>query len=192
MKWNKVIFGDGIKEMKKIEASSCDLIFTSPPDLTETNLKSDLEKYKKFQLSFCVEFNRITKPEGFIVISQTDRKINGEILSHHNLYHNYFTQLGWKLKDHKIVVRNPVESKNLYRLNYQNCLIFTKQGTIPRKGDFLKPILTYEWEKWPVSSLYAWPSSFVELMINSLTKEKDKVVDCFSCDAVCSISDNPY
>ena len=122
MKWNRFICGDGIKEIQKIEKSSVDLVFTSPPDISETPYKSNVEKYKKFQASFCDEFCRITKPNGFIVICQTDRKIGGGILTNHITYHNEITKHNWILKDYKIVVRNSVESKDQFRFNYQKSL----------------------------------------------------------------------
>ena len=184
MRWNRFICGDGIKEIQKIEKSSVDLVFTSPPDLSEARVKNDVKQYKKFQSLFCDEFCRITKPDGFIVICQTDRKVGGQILSNHITYHNQITQQGWKLKDHKIVIRNPVDSKDLYRFNYQNCLIFTQTGTTIRKGDFLRNVLAYDLEKSPVLELYVWHPDFVKLIINALTKEKSIVVECFAGSAI--------
>ena len=123
MNWNQIVCGDGITELKKLEDSCVDLVFTSPPDISETNYKDNVEKYKKFQESFCDEFCRITKPQGFILICQTDRKSGGEIISNHITYHNQILRNEWKLKDHKIVVRNSVESKDLFRFNTLNDVI---------------------------------------------------------------------
>jgi adenine-specific DNA-methyltransferase len=188
MKWNKVICGDGIKQLKKLPDASVDLVFTSPPDVSETSYKTNVEKYKKFQASFCDEFCRITKPDGFIVICQTDRKKGGEIISNHITYHNQIKKNNWKLKDHKIVVRNSIESKDQFRFNYQNCLIFTQTGKIARKGEFRRNILVYQTKIHSVPgvsfNLFAWNPDFVELMIASLTKEKDKVLDCFAGSGV--------
>ena len=188
MKWNRFICGDGIKEIQKIEKSSVDLVFTSPPDISETPYKSNVEKYKKFQASFCDGFCRITKPNGFIVICQTDRKIGGEILTNHITYHNEITKHNWILKDYKIVVRNSVESKDQFRFNYQNCLIFTKAGRITRKGEFRRNILIYDTKIHSVPGLsgylFSWNPDFVEMMITSLTKEKSIVVDCFAGSAI--------
>ena len=69
---------------------------------------------------------RITKPKGFVVISQTDRKINGEILPNHITYYQAMIRNGFKLKDYKIMVRNnPVDKRDLLitfgldkRMNY--------------------------------------------------------------------------
>ena len=49
---------------------------------------------------------RTTKDDGFVVISQTDRKINGEILPNHITYYNAMLRNGYVLKDYKIMVRN--------------------------------------------------------------------------------------
>ena len=94
---------------------------------------------KHFSEERAVHFLVLVKDDGFILIAQTDRKINGEILPNHITYYNAMIDYGWKLKDYKIVVRNhPVEKRDMYTFNYQHCLIFTKTGTIKRAGDYLK------------------------------------------------------
>jgi DNA modification methylase len=95
----------------------------------------------------------------------------------------------WKLKDYKIVVRNhPVEKRDMYTFNYQHCMIFTKTGTIKRAGDFLKGIMVYETHKMKgfkgPMQLHMWNENFIELMLDYLTKENDKVVDPFAGSGV--------
>ena len=123
------------------------------------------------------------------MISQTYIKINGEILTNHITYHQNMIRLGWKLKDYKIVVRNyPVDKKDMYTFNYQHCLIFTKKGKFKRGGDILKNILVYDTQKLKTVSgplkLHIWNILFVELMINTLSKEGDKVFDPFAGSGV--------
>ena len=132
---------------------------------------------------------RTTKDDGFVVISQTDRKINGEILPNHITYYNAMLRNGYVLKDYKIMVRNnPVDKRDMYYFNYQHCLVFTKKGVIKRSGDWLKNILVYETKrlgnvKGPFN-LYVWNDNFIKLVIEYLSKEQDIVSDPFAGSGV--------
>ena len=185
MEWNRFIRGDCFDVMGEMEDKSVDFVFTSPPDISQGDWDNDIESYQNFQKKTTEECSRISKDDGFVLIAQTDRKINGEILTNHITYHRNMIKLGWKLKDYKIVVRNyPVDKKDMYTFNYQHCLIFTKKGKFKRGGDILKNILIYDTQKMkglrgPLN-LHIWNESFVELMINTLSKEGGKVFDPFS------------
>jgi len=189
MKWNQFVHGDCYNVMAEIDPGSVDLVFTSPPDISQTEYDKDIQSYQEFQQKACREFSRITKDDGFVLIAQTDRKINGEILTNHITYYQSMIELGWKLKDYKIVVRNhPVDKKDMYTFNYQHCLIFTRQGTIKRSGDFLKNIMVYDTQKMKGFSgplqLHMWNENFIKLMLEYLTKEDDKVLDPFAGSGV--------
>ena len=189
MKWNQFVNGDCYDVMAEIDPGSVDLVFTSPPDISQTEYDKDIQSYQEFQQKACREFSRITKDDGFVLIAQTDRKINGEILTNHITYYQSMVELGWKLKDYKIVVRNhPVEKRDMYTFNYQHCLIFTRTGTIKRSGDFLKGIMVYDTQKMKGFSgplqLHIWNENFIELMLEYLTKENDKVLDPFAGSGV--------
>ena len=185
MEWNRFILGDCFDVMREMEDNSVDFVFTSPPDISQGDWNNNIESYQNFQKKTTEECSRISKDNGFVLIAQTDRKINGEILTNHITYYQSMIRLGWKLKDYKIIVRNyPVDKKDMYTFNYQHCLIFTKKGKFKRGGDILKNILVYDTEKMkglqgPLN-LHIWNEFFVELMINTLTKEGDKVFDPFS------------
>ena len=189
MKWNQFVLSDCFDVMRELDDRSVDLVFTSPPDISQTDFDNDIAAYKGFQRKACRVFSRITKEDGFIVIAQTDRRINGEILSNHITYYNSIIDYGWKLKDYKIVVRNyPVEKRDMYTFNYQHCLIFTKKGTIKRAGDFLKGIMVYDTHKMKgfkgPMQLHMWNEKFIELMLEYLSKENDKVLDPFAGSGV--------
>jgi len=189
MKWNQFVHGDCYNVLAEIDPGSVDLVFTSPPDISQTEYDKDIQSYQEFQQKACREFSRITKDDGFVLIAQTDRKINGEILTNHITYYQSMVELGWKLKDYKIVVRNhPVEKRDMYTFNYQHCLIFTRTGTIKRSGDFLKGIMVYDTQKMKGFSgplqLHIWNENFIELMLEYLTKENDKVLDPFAGSGV--------
>ena len=189
MKWNQFVNGDCFDVMKDIDYGSVDLVFTSPPDISQTDFGNNIDAYKTFQQRACKSFSRMAKDDGFVVIAQTDRKINGEILPNHITYYNAMVDCGWKLKDYKIVVRNhPVEKRDMYTFNYQHCLIFTRTGTIKRAGDFLKGIMVYDTQKMKGFSgplqLHMWNENFIELMLEYLSKENDKVIDPFAGSGV--------
>ena len=93
MKWNTFVHGNCFDVMTEIEDRSVDLIFTSPPDISQTNLENDIGLYKSFQRRACSSFSRLVKDDGFILIAQTDRKINGEILPNHITYYNAMIRL---------------------------------------------------------------------------------------------------
>ena len=189
MKCNQFVNDDAFNVFPKIDDNCVDLTFTSLPDISQTPFQKDIPKYQELQNNACDEMTRITKPNGFVVISQTDRKINGEILTNHITYHNAMTRNGFKLKDYKIMVRNyPVDKRDMYYFNYQHCLVFTKKGTIKRSGDWLKNILVYDTKrlgnvKGPFN-LYVWNDNFIKLVIEYLSKEKDIVSDPFAGSGV--------
>ena len=172
-----------------IENKSIDLTFTSLPDISQTPFGKDIEKYQELQNKACDEMARITSDTGFVVISQTDRKINGEILPNHITYYNAMLRNGFKLKDYKIMVRNnPVDKKDMFYFNYQHCLVFTKKGVIKRSGDWLKNILVYETKrlgnvKGPFN-LYVWNDDFIKLVIDYLSTKNDIVFDPFAGSGV--------
>ena len=65
MKWNQFVNADCFDVMEDIEDRSVDLVFTSPPDISQTDFGKDIEMYKTFQRRACSSFSRIVK-SGFI------------------------------------------------------------------------------------------------------------------------------
>ena len=189
MEWNQFLLCDASKLMQEVEDKSVDLVFSSLPDISQTDFSNDITHYKMFQRSVMQQFARMVKDDGFVVVSQTDRKINGEILANHITYSNTLSECGMKMKDYKIVVRNvPVDKRDMYYFNYQQCVIFTRKGTIKRSGDFLKNILIYNTErigniKGALNS-FMWPEPFCRMIIDKLTVEGEKVLDPFAASGI--------
>ena len=177
--WNQFIHGDSFDIISEIETRSVDLIFTSVPDLNDLNIK-DISTYETFINRAMDQFGRIIKDTGFVAMCQTDRKIGGRVLSKHSFIINYMQQLGFVLKDYKIMVVNTMDSKDQYKFPYQHLCIFTRKGTIQRKGEWLRHILLYDMKKPPNRPFYIWNENFVKLVIENLSKENDKVLDPFS------------
>ena len=42
MKWNQFVLGDSYEVMKEIDDKSVDLVFTSPPDISQTHYNTDI------------------------------------------------------------------------------------------------------------------------------------------------------
>ena len=189
MEWNQFLRCDASDLMQEVEDKSVDLIFSSLPDISQTHYNTDTVSYKEFQVNVMKQFARMVKDDGFVVVSQTDRKINGEILANHITYSNALSECGMKMKDYKIVVRNvPVDKRDMYYFNYQQCVIFTRKGTIKRSGDFLKNILIYNTErigniKGALNS-FMWPEPFCRMIIDKLTVEGEKVLDPFAASGI--------
>lgn len=178
--WNQYVLGDAFPGLAQIPDSSVDLVFTSMPDLSQTEFgKNQIDLYQGFQKKACEEISRITKPEGFIVLCQTDRKVNGGILANHVHYFNCMNVLGWDLKDEKIVVRNKVGQRSLYHLSYQYYGAFSKKGTFKRAGEYLRDIIVDTQEE-TVPGQSTWSQDFCQLVIETLCPAGGTVVDPFA------------
>lgn len=181
LEWNQFINADAFDIMPQIEESSADLIFTSIPDLDDLGMSiKDKSKYETIVINIVNEFNRLIKDTGFVAMCQTDRKINASVYAKHVFIINIMETMGFILKDYKIIVVNQLESKNLYRFPYFHLCIFTRKGTIQRKGEWLKHIFQYDMKKQFHGDYCIWNENFVKLVIENLSKENDKVLDPFS------------
>jgi len=177
--WNQLILGDCFDIMSQLEDNTVDLIFTSVPDLNDLGI-DDIKAYEDFVSKAMRNFYRLISDKGLVAMCQTDRKIGGRVLSKHSFIINYMQQLGFVLKDYKIMVVNTMDSKDQYKFPYQHLCIFTRKGTIQRKGEWLRHILLYDMKKHSTGPYYIWNENFVKLVVENLSKENDKVLDPFS------------
>ena len=179
LEWNQFIHGDSFEIMEEIETRSVDLIFTSVPDLNDLNIR-DISTYETFINRAMDQFGRIIKDTGFVAMCQTDRKINAQVYSKHAFIIRVMGWLGFVLKDYKIMVVNSMDSKDQYKFPYQHLCVFTRKGTIQRKGEWLRHILLYDMKKPSNRPFYIWNENFVRLVVENLSSENDKVLDPFS------------
>ena len=156
---------------------SVDLVFTSRPDLYDIGT-DDINVYQDFLRKGMDEFARIVKDTGFITLCQSDRKIDARVYAKHTFIITYMESLGYVLKDYKIIVKNSIDNMSQYIFPYQHMCVFSKLGTIERKGEWLKHILVYKTQK-SKFTYYIWHEAFCKLVINTLTEENDLVVDPF-------------
>ena len=168
---------DCFNVLPTLEDKSVDLVFTSPPDLYDIGT-DDINVYQDFLRKGMDEFARIVKDTGFITLCQSDRKIDARVYAKHTFIITYMESLGYVLKDYKIIVKNSIDNMSQYIFPYQHMCVFSKLGTIERKGEWLKHILVYKTQK-SKFTYYIWHEAFCKLVINTLTEENDLVVDPF-------------
>jgi hypothetical protein len=90
--------------------------------------------------------------------------------------------LGFRLRDHKIVVRDSLNKIDLYKPNYQHFLAFTRRGTLPRHrldGNRYREDV-WEFEHRKVDGQHVWPDEFVAMVLNTFTEPGDLVCDPFA------------
>jgi hypothetical protein len=179
--FNSYILGDAFEVgFPRLSDESVDLVFTSVPDLDEADIRSE-KAYEVF-LSRCVdEFSRIIKPKGFVVLAQTDRRINGHILPKHLILCSSMLTRGFLIKDHKIIIKGSADRSDPYILTYANLLVFTRRGTIPihkRRGKYLRDCWVCQYVRY--KGTWLWDDDFVTTVLQTLTKEGDLVFDPFA------------
>ena len=175
------IKGDAFEYLPRMPDKCADLVFTSCPDLSQTEFdktSDGIRSYQEFQKKATKEFARIVKTDGFVVICQTDRRVNGSILSNHMHYAKCLEEEGMHLKDYKIVVRNEVGKRDMYYFTFQHMLVYTYKGTITRKGDWLRDIYVDKQNK--VLNQSVWSQDFCDYVIENLTNDGALVVDPFA------------
>jgi DNA modification methylase len=181
----KFLNDDCFNVLPTIDAKSAKLIFTSVPDLNDLGMDDNMNGYKKFLMDAFIEFDRIIQDDGFVALCQTDRKMGGQVFSKHSFIITVMCDMGFILKDYKIIVKNSTDSKDLYVFPYQHLCVFTRTGKITkRKGDWLKHILIYEVKKSKLGPFYGWHPEFTKLVVGTLTEENDLVIDPFSGSGV--------
>ena len=181
---NKLINGDCFKILPKIKKNSAQLIFTGVPDLNDLGMSNkEIIVYETFIDIALKQFARIIKDNGFIAMCQSDRKMGGQIYSKHSMLIRKMYNLGFKLKDYKIIIKD-VNSKDLYRFPYQHLCVFTRKVIITRKREWLNNIFIYDMKKHKIGPFYNFPLDFVKLVISTLTVENEIVIDPFTGSGV--------
>jgi hypothetical protein len=171
---------------KLVPHKGADLFLTAPPDISEIRINGPLSQYEDWQRGLLVMMSEHTKDSGFIVISQSERKINGGVYSKAQLNMNIMRDLGWKLKDQKIFVLGHTDTRCLYTFNYQVCLAFSKTGTYARKGEILKGVVTYNRKHVEGADKITktWPDPFVDMLIEAFSPMGGLVVDPLAGPAI--------
>ena len=104
-----------------------DSIVTSIPEMSE--LKIPYNQYVDFlekAVTLCLQ---ATKPNGYVIFLQTDRKHHG-LLDKSYFISDVAHKLGYKMLWHKIVLRKEVGKVDLFRPTYSRMLCYTKNGKV--------------------------------------------------------------
>ena len=91
----RLINDDCFNIFPNIEESSVQLLFTSVPDINDLGFDADQEQYIEFLNRALLQFCRIIKNTGFIVLCQSDRKMKGKIFSKHSYLINKMEQFDY-------------------------------------------------------------------------------------------------
>lgn len=173
---NEFVLGNFLDYAEKIPSKSAKLTMTSPPDKEETKFESN-EQYLEFLKKSFEQIDRITKNDGFVMIINTDRRENGGIFPKHIHFYNFMNELGWKIKEYKILIKNDPNNIDLFRLTYSHIIFYTKTGKIPEKtSEFRKDI----WIHQMPGNKNLWPFDFTEKVIENLSNDGDLVFDPFA------------
>lgn len=179
---NKLYNLDALEGFTRVADKSVDLIFTSPPHISETKYKK-LADFKRFQEKFVAHFSRVISDKGFVVVCQSNHRYGGAVVSNYALYYQLFVDAGLTLKDEKIVYRRPpVGRKDLYRFTYQMLTLWTRKGGFKRAGEFMADTLIDN--QGTLKGTTHWTPAFCDLVIKAVTKKDDFVLDPFAGNAV--------
>jgi DNA modification methylase len=176
---NEFILGDFLQYAESIPTKSVQLTLTGPPDKEETEFKNDKDnlRYQNFLEESFTQVCRITKDNGFICITNTDRREKGGIFAKHIKVYQIMVKNGWRIKEYKILVKNNPEAVDLWRLTYSHIILYTKTGVIKNKDyEFMKDLWIFQMPK----NKNLWPFDFPERIIKNCTTENDLVFDPFA------------
>lgn len=120
---SKIIVADSLEWLDK--QSSIQTIVTSIPDLDETSFNKD-NYINFFKNAVKLLFEKV-KPREYIVLMQTDRKINGEWIDKSYLVNDVASDCKIKLLWHKIIKNR--DGTFIQRPTYTHLLAYSKYGT---------------------------------------------------------------
>ncbi len=178
------VLGDALTGIpRRIKTDSVKLTFTSPPGIHQTPFfkERDTKGYLIWLNQVLPVLTEVTKPSGWIVLSQANAKQHGEVITTDVTFTEGLRALGWTLKEERILVRNGTDAVNLYVNTWQHFLAFTQTGKVPiraKQGRWVRDVWVYKHEQRHNQPI--WPQSFVQMVISALTKKGDLVLDPFA------------
>jgi len=126
---HKIINGDCLTAIKKIENSKFDLILTSPPYNVGKSYetKTSIEKYLETQEEIINELVRVLSPNGNLCWQVGNFVDNGEIFPLDIFYYQIFKKYGLKLRNRIIwYFGHGLHASNRFSGRYETLLWFTK------------------------------------------------------------------
>ncbi len=126
---SKMMLGDTLSLLKKMDSGQFDLVITSPPYNIgkEYETKTSIEKYLKLQEKVIKELVRVTSDNGSICWQVGNYVEKGEIFPLDIFYYPIFKNLGLKLRN-RIVWHfgHGLHARNRFSGRYETLLWFTK------------------------------------------------------------------
>ncbi len=148
----RLFLGEAAKELKKVEASSVDLIITSPPyadQRKQTYGGISPDEYVDWFMPIAAELQRVLKPTGTFVLNIKERVVAGE-------RHTYVLELilamrqqGWLWTEEMIWHKKncyPGKWPNRFRDSWERLLQFNKQKNFSMYQDAVM-VPTGDWAK---------------------------------------------
>ena len=99
-------------------------IITSLPDMEEVGL--NLKEWQEWIKKTCLIISSALNDDGIVIFYQTDRKYKGSIIDKKTLISQIFFELGYKSIFNKIVLKQKIETVNLFRPGFTNMFGFSK------------------------------------------------------------------
>jgi DNA modification methylase len=131
----EIITGDALKWLEEKEEQ--DSFITSLPDWAEVNMEFD-EWLAWFELAATLIIKK-TKPEGYSIFYQTDRKLEGYIVDKSFLINKAAHNAGAKTIWHKIALKKDPGRTDPHRPTYTHLICISKEG----KGSTTTPDVFY-------------------------------------------------
>ncbi len=119
---------DSLKWLKKQPDHSIPNVVTGICDLNEMGKETTLKTYLTFFTSISNLIFRKTRPDGYCIFIQTDRKYDGQLIDKSHLLTTLAEKQGLKLLWHKIICQRDVGKTDLFRPTYSHFLCYSQTG----------------------------------------------------------------
>lgn len=189
----KLINGDCLIELKKMEEESVDISFTSPPynsirHKKYKNYSDNIDNYYLFLCKFTDELLRITK-KTVIINVQTNYYNRPDVYKYIGKYNKDITRIIIWNKS------NPTPSSMQHRLTnaYEFFIIFSKEGSAKINSVFMKDTIDFPINSQKIKGHNAVMNSDVsDLFIREFSNKGDIVLDCFMGTGTTALSCKKY
>ena len=129
---SRILQGDSLRILKKMESESVDLVVTSPPYNVgkEYEDKASLEEYSEFQTKIIEEIRRVLKPTGNVAWEVGNYIEDREVFPLDIYFYNIFKKLNFKLRN-RIIWRfgHGLHARLRFSGRYETILWFSKDDT---------------------------------------------------------------
>lgn len=119
----EVICADALEWLKTNKGHN--IIITSLPDMEEVGM--DIEQWKMWFKTACTSIQNSLDEKGIVFFYQTDRRFKGRIIDKKGLISESFNNAGFTNILSKVVLKQKVNTTNLFRPTYTNLFAFSKK-----------------------------------------------------------------